>query len=57
MHGLGVTGGAGLAYGAMASIGRIYFAGDHLSNAIAWQHGAFTSARSVVSAIHQRVMA
>ena len=34
---------------------RVYFAGDHLSNAIAWQHGAFTSARSVVEAIHTRV--
>ena len=34
---------------------RVYFAGDHLSNAIAWQHGAFVSARSVVSAIHARV--
>lgn len=36
-------------------VGRIYFAGDHLSNAIAWQHGAFTSARKVVTEIHQRV--
>ncbi|MGW0172396.1 flavin monoamine oxidase family protein [Rhodococcus sp. NPDC003322] len=36
---------------------RIYFAGDHLSNAIAWQHGAFTSARDVVTALHQRVAA
>lgn len=35
-------------------VGRIYFAGDHLSNAIAWQHGAFVSARSVVSQINQR---
>ncbi len=34
--------------------GRIYFAGDHLSNAIAWQHGAFVSARAVVGAIHER---
>ncbi|MER7176681.1 flavin monoamine oxidase family protein [Streptomyces mesophilus] len=36
--------------------GRVYFAGDHLSNAIAWQHGALTSARSVVTALHRRVM-
>ncbi|MFD4183101.1 flavin monoamine oxidase family protein [Rhodococcus sp. NPDC058514] len=36
---------------------RIYFAGDHLSNAIAWQHGAFTSARDVVTSLHQRVAA
>lgn len=38
-------------------VDRIYFAGDHLSNAIAWQHGAFTSARDVVTALHQRVAA
>jgi monoamine oxidase len=36
--------------------GRVYFAGDWLSREVAWQHGAFTSARSVVIAIHQRVM-
>ena len=36
-------------------VGRIYFSGDHLSNAIAWQHGAFTSARKVVTQIHTRV--
>lgn len=34
--------------------GRVYFAGDHLSNAIAWQHGAFVSARSVVTQINER---
>ncbi|TXG92892.1 FAD-dependent oxidoreductase [Rhodococcus rhodnii] len=38
-------------------VDRIYFAGDHLSNAIAWQHGAFTSARDVVTALHERVAA
>ena len=38
-------------------VDRIYFAGDHLSNAIAWQHGAFTSARDVVTALHERVVA
>lgn len=36
-------------------VDRIYFAGDHLSNAIAWQHGAFTSARDVVTAVHTRI--
>lgn len=36
-------------------VGRIYFAGDHLSNAIAWQHGAFLSARAVTTTLHQRV--
>jgi monoamine oxidase len=36
--------------------GRVYFAGDWLSHEVAWQHGAFTSARSVVTALHSRVM-
>ncbi|GAA0902415.1 flavin monoamine oxidase family protein [Pseudonocardia zijingensis] len=36
-------------------VGRIWFTGDHLSNAIAWQHGALTSARAVVTAVHRRV--
>jgi len=35
-------------------VGRIYFAGDHLSNAIAWQHGAFVSARAVVTQLNER---
>nr|WP_037913208.1 FAD-dependent oxidoreductase [Actinacidiphila yeochonensis] len=37
--------------------GHVYFAGDWLSYMDAWQHGAFTSARNAVSAIHQRVLA
>ncbi|MFE9887446.1 FAD-dependent oxidoreductase [Streptomyces scopuliridis] len=37
--------------------GRVYFAGDHLSYADAWQHGAFTSARKAVTALHARVLA
>lgn len=37
--------------------GNVYFAGDWLSYWIAWQHGAFISARKVVSDIHQRVAA
>jgi monoamine oxidase len=36
--------------------GRVYFAGDWLTYNIAWQAGAFDSARSVVTRIHQRVM-
>jgi monoamine oxidase len=36
--------------------GRVYFAGDWLSHLVAWQHGAFVSARAVVDALHQRVM-
>ncbi|GAA1326729.1 flavin monoamine oxidase family protein [Pseudonocardia xinjiangensis] len=35
-------------------VDRIYFAGDHLSNAMSWQHGALTSARAAVSAVHAR---
>lgn len=35
--------------------GRVYFAGDYLSHANAWQHGAMVSARSVVEALHERV--
>lgn len=37
--------------------GRVYFAGDWLSHEVAWQHGAFVSARTVVTALHQRVLA
>ncbi|MEJ3750005.1 flavin monoamine oxidase family protein [Actinomycetes bacterium KLBMP 9797] len=36
--------------------GRVYFAGDHLSYYIAWQAGAFESARKVVTDLHARVM-
>jgi monoamine oxidase len=37
--------------------GRVYFAGDWLSYYIAWQAGAFDSARYAVTNLHQRVMA
>ncbi|MFF5896528.1 flavin monoamine oxidase family protein [Streptomyces argenteolus] len=37
--------------------GHVYFAGDHLSHTDAWQHGAFTSARKAVTALHTRVLA
>ncbi|MFJ2742154.1 flavin monoamine oxidase family protein [Streptomyces sp. NPDC087440] len=37
--------------------GRVYFAGDYLSHTDAWQHGAFTSARKAVGALHARVLA
>ena len=37
-------------------VGRIYFAGDHLTYTIAWQHGAFESARKVVMDLHKRVL-
>lgn len=36
--------------------GGVYFAGDHLSHYIAWQAGAFESARKVVTDLHARVM-
>jgi monoamine oxidase len=36
--------------------GRVYFAGDWLSHAVAWQHGALVSARATVTALHERVM-
>ena len=36
--------------------GNVHFAGDHLSHAIAWQHGAIVSARAAVTALHERVM-
>jgi monoamine oxidase len=37
--------------------GRIYYAGDWLSYEDAWQHGAISSAREVVTAINTRVLA
>ncbi|MEQ7007618.1 FAD-dependent oxidoreductase [Actinopolymorpha sp. B17G11] len=37
--------------------GHVYFAGDWLSYFIAWQSGAFDSARKVVTELHERVMA
>jgi monoamine oxidase len=37
--------------------GRVYFAGDWLSYLVAWQAGAFDSARKVVTELHQRVLA
>ncbi|MFE6484945.1 flavin monoamine oxidase family protein [Streptomyces sp. NPDC057757] len=36
--------------------GRVLFAGDWLSYTDAWQHGAFTSARNAVTALHARVL-
>ena len=36
--------------------GHVYFAGDWLSHTIAWQHGAFESARKTVTELHQRVL-
>jgi monoamine oxidase len=37
--------------------GNVYFAGDHLSHLDAWQHGAISSARKVVTELHRRVLA
>src|SRR5882757_5668143 len=36
--------------------GRVYFAGDWLTYMDAWQHGAFSSARRTVTALHTRVL-
>jgi monoamine oxidase len=37
--------------------GRVYFAGDWLTHAVSWQHGALVSAQKVVTQIHRRVLA
>lgn len=42
---------------ALEPVGRTYFAGDHLSNSIAWMHGALSSGRAAVTSLHDRVMA
>ncbi|MCC5577772.1 FAD-dependent oxidoreductase [Microtetraspora sp. AC03309] len=36
--------------------GRVYFAGDWLTHLVAWQAGAFESARNVVTQLHERVL-
>ncbi|MBO3746376.1 flavin monoamine oxidase family protein [Streptosporangiaceae bacterium NEAU-GS5] len=36
--------------------GRVYFAGDWMSYLVAWQAGAFESARAAVTQLHQRVL-
>jgi monoamine oxidase len=36
--------------------GRVYLAGDHVSNINAWMQGAFESGRSVATGIHLRAM-
>lgn len=42
---------------ALEPVGRMFFAGDHLSNAVAWQHGALSSGRKAVMDLHERVAA
>ena len=37
--------------------GRIVFAGDHLSDLVAWQEGALTSSLDAVTRLHQRAVA
>jgi monoamine oxidase len=34
--------------------GNLWFCGDHLSTAVAWQHGAIESARAAVTALHRK---
>lgn len=54
----GTQGGPDTPYGRLTlPAGNVYFAGDHMSHVIAWQHGAFESARKSVSALHQRALA
>lgn len=36
--------------------GRIYFAGDYMTDMSSWMQGAFSSAREVATAIHRRVL-
>jgi monoamine oxidase len=46
------------AYGRLLEpAGNVYFAGDHLSVASAWQHGALESSRLTVTKLHERVLA
>jgi monoamine oxidase len=55
---LAVSGGAaGAADVLRRPAGRVWFAGDWLSQALGWQHGAFASARATVTALHARVLA
>ena len=37
--------------------GRIYFAGDYMTDMSSWMQGAFESAREVATALHRRVLA
>ncbi|TDB97351.1 FAD-dependent oxidoreductase [Micromonospora fluostatini] len=53
-----IGGQTGAAYRSLLEpTGNVYFAGDHLSHAIAWQHGAMVSARVAVESLHARVTA
>ncbi|WP_380166969.1 flavin monoamine oxidase family protein [Jannaschia sp. R86511] len=54
----GTQGGPDTPYGRLTEpAGNVYFAGDHMSHVIAWQHGAFESARKSVTALHARALA
>lgn len=54
----GTQGGPETAYGRLTlPDGNTYFAGDHMSHVIAWQHGAFESARHTVTSLHARALA
>jgi monoamine oxidase len=54
----GTRGGPDTPYGRLLQpAGNVYFAGDHLSHVIAWQHGALESARLTVTNLHARVLA
>ena len=37
--------------------GRLYFAGDYMTDMSSWMQGAFESAREVATALHRRALA
>ena len=37
--------------------GRVYFAGDYMTDMSSWMQGAFESAREVAAALHRRALA
>jgi len=56
-RGLGASGeGSARRTGCCSSPPPWWFAGDWLSRATGWQHGAFESARAGVTALHQRAL-
>jgi len=36
--------------------GRVYFAGDYMTDMSSWMQGAFESAREVAAALHRRAL-
>ena len=52
---------SGAAHQALAALrqpdGRVYFAGDYMTDMSSWMQGAFESAREVATAVHRRALA